>query len=220
MRIRSRREEGQVYPALLLAVIGGFAIAVSFIPLQNLLDQTGRADSAADSAALAAAEAHRDQYKIEKGLPSTPITRLTVWLNAIRKGKGFIAQGAAQNLATANGADLESFRYRFQGRPGRYRAVYTVVTRQQDTVKGGDATANSRSRATAIAEISNSVGGEVCGVFPFLGVDFGDGQCHVELEWTTRCIPSTTPPPPEWCAFPLPKIEWKVHLIKNGKSPF
>lgn len=213
MRLRSRREEGQVYPALLLAVIGGFAIAVTFIPLQNLLDQTGRADTAADSAALAAAKSHRDVWKRVPFEGGTPSTRLILWIEKLR-ASGSMASLEAEKLASANGADVVNFRpdtYRFDF--VKKRAAYEVTTMQKDTVEGGDASVRSQSRAVAEATVTN--GHVLCGTNADPGVMLL-GFCYQISVWPELCI--ETPNNPNlttFCVAKFPELEWDIRLVKD-----
>lgn len=212
MRIRSRREEGQVYPALLLAVIGGFAIAVSFIPLQNLLDQTGRADTAADAAALAAAKGHEKDFMFYASkLPDSP-AKVALFL-AMLSNHMARAQIEAGKLAESNGATVDQL----TSRPfdlARGKKIYTVITRQQDTVKGGSASANSKSRASAAAEVHEGL----CFSATGYGVDITGPGCKSAFDWTYECTPTPVNTPPPYCYagidFTL-KLKWKIYLVKN-----
>lgn len=210
MRIRSRREEGQAYPALLLAVIGGFAIAVSFVPLQNLLDQTGRADTASDSAALAAAKAHKTNFELKvKVLPDGPQKIATFFIHLGMYDP--LAQARATQLASANGATAVVTGGNYN--PVTQQVRYTAITRQNDTVKGGDTSANSKSRATAAAELTAGLcmGG--------LGVEVPGWQCENAASWILLCTPTPVYTPPvhpcyEGIDLTL-NLEWDIHLVEN-----
>lgn len=209
MRLRSRREEGQVYPALLLAVIGGFAIAVSFIPLQNLFDQTGRADTAGDSAALAAAKAHKEAFlDLELTNSNNTLTNLDEFLAHLLTPQDGLAFSAAQELADANGANaLSATTLGYD--PFRRGWVYEVITEQDDTVKGGDASANSKSRVKAIAYAD----GLCLEVGP--GVEIL-GKCHDVPTWTAICTPWPNYKPPDYCTLPLTDhLTWHIKLVKE-----
>lgn len=180
----SHREEGQVTPALLLAVIGGFAIAVAFVSLQNLLDQTGRASTASDAAALAAGkgqvEAVTDIFDGNNGLHLGELANILQG-GAVPLGPANAEQNA-RDYADANGADVESVTY--DGFDiGKQQWEYTVVTRQQDAVEGGTSTAHTKSRS----RVAVRVAGGVCAGGLVLGGDcrpFGllEKLCELELE--------------------------------------
>lgn len=210
MRIRSRREEGQVYPALLLAVIGGFAIAVSFVPLQNLLDQTGRADTASDSAALAAAKAHKTNFELKvQALPDSPAKVATFFIYL--SSYDGLAYARANELAGANGATAPVVTGGMYN-PATQQVRYTAITRQNDTVTGGDASANSKSRATAAAELTAGIcaGG--------LSVNILGVGCRDAATWTVECTPTPVYTPPPYCYAGIDftaLLEWNIHLVEN-----
>lgn len=209
MRIRSRREEGQVYPALLLAVIGGFAIAVSFIPSQNLLDQTGRADTASDSAALAAVKAHKEAFlDLELTNTHNTLTNLEEFLAHLLTPQDGLAFAAAQDLASANGAHaLSATTLGYD--PVRRGWVYEVITEQDDTVEGGDAAVNSKSRAKAIAYAD----GLCLGAGPGVWIA---GICHDTVVWLGICTPYPGYTPPLYCTSDLTKyLTWHIKLVKD-----
>ncbi len=180
---RHGREEGQVTPALLTAVIGGFALAVAFVSLQGVLDQSGRAASASDAAALAVGQEHeRALFAIFDGNQGNHLGQLVDLLDGTGTPR---AQVVAQEYASANGADAVSVS--FDGFDlGARRWEYTVTTRQQDTVSGGDVSARSESESRVAVEVTsglcspgNGIGLYVNGVCA--GVDVLVGLCDLEL---------------------------------------
>lgn len=192
-----RGEEGQVTPALLLAIIGGFAIAVAFVSLQNLLDQTGRASTASDAAALAAGTGHRqavtDFFDGNNGLHLGQLAQVLEG-GAVPDAQA-LAEQEARDYADANGADVLSVTYdRFD--LGKRQWEYTVVTRQQDEVKGGTSTAHTHSRSRVAVRIASGVcpGGLIVGggCRPF---DLLEQLCGNELAPPPSPTPSPTPDP-------------------------
>lgn len=207
MILRSRGEEGQVYPALLLAIVGGFAIAVSFLGLQNLLDQTGRADTASDSAALAAAKEHKREFIFLGGLDVEPTTKMSLFLTRLTSmGQGTLSMPRAQGFAQSNGAAVINVRYypfNFLQRQWKY----TITTKQDDTVEGGDATARSESSASAVLKVTD---GLCVGAGP--GVEIG-GTCMDLVSWTTSCGPLVQTKPP-YCFFNLAdQLTYEIRLV-------
>ena len=148
---RSRDEEGQVYPALLIAIIGGFAIAVAFLGLQNLLDQNGRAASASDAAALGVGTAFRDDT-VGQLSGYGDLTDLLSFLKGAGSWPG--ADDAAQQFAGANGASVDgSVQFEgFDADQGRW--VFKVRTEQKDTVKSADSSSKSPSSSTVAVTVS------------------------------------------------------------------
>lgn len=196
-RGRSRRgEEGQVYPALLLAVIGSFAIAVAFLGLQNVLDQGSRAASASDAAALAVGTGFRDQTLESIGLLGDPT--LGGVLSLLRnQGDWPGANEVAERYASANGASLEG-PVQYDGFDlGRARWTFEVTTRQSDAVKGGDRTAHSKSTSKVAVELTSLCTGAAGG----LGLVVG-GSCIGPQEWAEGCTAPEPPEPPEPTATP------------------
>jgi hypothetical protein len=228
----AKREEGQVYPALLLAVIGGMAIAVAFLSLQNLLDQGDRADSASDAAALGVGQGFRDDLVGQLtglGLPG---------LLALVQNRGDWpgAHQIAQQYADANGADLVGG-VQYQGfDANRLRWVFEVETEQKDTVEGGDSGARSHS--------TSRVAIDLLGLCDWPNGIRVDGQCVSITEWASGCTsptptptptptatptgdgddeddpdPEPTPTEPPWTPAPFcganlaSLLEWDIHLI-------
>lgn len=164
---RRRDEEGQVTPALLIAVIGGFALAVAFVSLQNLLDQSGRAATASDAAALAAGAGHRDAIEdlfvgdsgLHLGLIRQMLEEGTLQPAVIAR-----ADQQAREYADANGAEVRSVTY--DGFDlGQRQWEYTVLTKQRDTVEGGTTSARSESRSRVAVRVTAGLcgGGLVVG---------------------------------------------------------
>jgi hypothetical protein len=191
---RRRDEEGQVYPALLLAVIGGFAIAVAFVALQFGLDQTGRAASASDAAALAVGREHResvvDLFGDNNGLH---LGQLTSFLSGAGPVPG--ANDVADDYAEANGADLVGdVEYRgFDLSAVQWE--YEVTTEQLDTVEGADEELQSRSTSRVAVRITS-------GLCPGLAGVMHGGDCLSPTEYTAGCVPPPPPPSPTPTASP------------------
>lgn len=194
---RTRQEEGQVTPALLLAVIGGFALAVAFVSLQNLVDQAGRSDTAADAAALAAGKAHGDAiFTVFDGNSGLHLGVLRHLLEGGPVPDVVVARAeqAARDYADANGADVLDVRY--DGFDlGARQWEYTVETKQQDPVEGAGKVARTESRSRVAVRVTGGVcsGGLVVGgdCRPF---ELLDDLCQRELEPPE---PSPTAPEPE-----------------------
>jgi hypothetical protein len=191
---RRRGEEGQVYPALLIAVIGGFALAVGFVALQLGIDQTGRSDSASDAAALAVGREHRDDFvDIFAGNNGLHLGQL----RSLLEGSGPVpgANDAAQDFAHANGADLVGDVVYRGFEADRMRWVYEVTTRQQDTVESGESELRSESTSRVAVEVTR-------GICPgFAGIEYDRG-CITPAEYVTGCV--EPPPPPEPPPLPEP----------------
>jgi hypothetical protein len=157
MQLPGRRdEEGQVTPALLIAVIGGFALAVAFVSLQNLLDQSGRAATASDAAALAAGAGHRDA--IEDVFAGNSGLHLGLIRQMLEEGSldptiAARAEQEAREYADANGAEVRTVTY--DGFDlGERQWEYTVLTKQRDTVEGGTTSARSESRSRVAVRVT------------------------------------------------------------------
>ena len=168
MQLPGRRdEEGQVTPALLIAVIGGFALAVAFVSLQNLLDQSGRAATASDAAALAAGAGHRDAFEdVFAGNSGLHLGLLRQMLEEGSLQPAIIARAEqeAREYADANGAEVRTVTY--DGFDlGQRQWEYTVLTQQRDTVEGGTTTARSESRSRVAVRVTAGMcgGGLVVG---------------------------------------------------------
>jgi hypothetical protein len=188
LRRLRRTEEGQVYPALLLAVIGGFAIALAFIGLQNLVDQTGRAASASDAAALAVGQAHRDTvFESLAGDPGAYLGSLLAFLQGV--GPAPAADQVAGEYAAANGAGVEGL-VRYDGfDAGRREWVYEVSTQQDDTIESGSSSARSESTSRVAVEITG-------GLCPgFRGIEVGS-TCVDARRYAEDCVAPPPPPPP------------------------
>lgn len=186
-RPSGRTEEGQVYPALLLAVIGGFAIALAFLGLQNLLDQTGRAASASDAAALAVGKAHREN--VVNAFAADPQGRLGGFLDFLQStGPAPAAGQVAREFATANGAQVVGMKY--DGfRVSQREWVYEMSTQQLDTVEGGTRTARSRSRSKVAVTITGGLCQDLSGIQV-------DGTCVDADRYLEDCTAPAPPPPP------------------------
>ena len=164
---RRRDEEGQVTPALLIAVIGGFAIAVAFVSLQNLLDQTGRAATASDAAALGAGTGHRDALSdVFAGNSGLHLGVLKQLLEGGSPGPLVLARAEqeAREYADANGAELKSLTFDAFD-VGSRKWEYTALTKQDDTIEGGNSEARSESRSRVAVRITGGVctGGLILG---------------------------------------------------------
>lgn len=162
-----RDEEGQVTPALLIAVIGGFALAVAFVSLQNLLDQSGRAATASDAAALAAGAGHRSAFEdVFAGNSGLHLGLIRQMLEGGAPEPAILARAEqeAREYADANGAEVRSVTY--DGFDlGERQWEYTVLTKQRDTVEGGTTTARSESRSRVAVRVTAGMcpGGLVVG---------------------------------------------------------
>lgn len=203
---RRRGEEGQVYPALLLAVIGVFALAVTFLPVQEVLDQNNRADTAADGAALALAKAQKEEMG-QVGAISAPTVMPALLGHLSGRMMPMSGWTQAQSFAKANGADLTAaVPLGFDPSLPGWR--WEVSTRQRDTVKGGDVRAHSKSRAVVVAEVTAGLcaGGS--------GFIYG-GACIDPVTWSTSCYNPYYQPPycTEWEIGPT--LRWNIRLTAN-----
>lgn len=189
-----RGEEGQVYPALLIAIIGGFAIAVAFLGLQNLLDQNGRAASASDAGALGVGKAFRDDVQSQL----TGLSGITDLLSLLQNaGQWPGANQAASQFAVANGASLKGD-VQYDGFDlTQYRWVFEVTTRQNDTVKGGNRTANSESTSKVAVTVTGLCEGAT-------GILVG-GSCKTPADFLKDCVAPTPTPTPTPTGTPTPK---------------
>lgn len=170
---RRRAEEGQVYPALLLAICGGLALAVLFVVIQNLLDQTGRSDTAADSAALAAAREHRDEFTGSLGAGGAAVKSLLGFLSGESSwGQAPGARDAAEEYAKANGATVTDFRFEGFDLSER-RWTYFVETQQKDEVENADGGDGAQTKSTALASVT--LAGGLCD--GGLGIEGPGGEC-------------------------------------------
>lgn len=122
--------------------------------------------------------------------------------------------GKADQLAGANGATAEVVpSYGFD--LAKRRRIYTVITTQEDTVKGGDAAVNSKSRASAAAEVSEGL----CKSATGYGVDIMGVGCKSAADWVLLCTPKPGYVPPFFpCEAKIDftlKLKWKIYLVKN-----
>lgn len=214
---RTLTEEGQVTPALLLAVIGGFALAVAFVSLQFLSDQTGRAATASDAAALAVGAEHKTE--LETLLGGGGQNSLDALQNVLQQGPALRVDEVARQYAAANGAEL--------ARPvvyngfdlGKRQWEYTVTTRQRDKVKGGTSTAQSESTSHVAVQITSGLCTDPVGLVV-------NGTCAALPDLLKVCDLSLDPPadpkpgdkPPDGldgvgCVDPSSVLGWNIHLV-------
>ncbi len=217
--VTRRQEEGQVYPALLLAVIGAFALALIFVSLQNLLDQTGRADTAADAAALGAGEAHRDwvEDRLAELFEGNSGLHLGAVLDLVENPtpNPRVLREAAEAFADANGAEVPPGGFESQGPQfmagGGIRYTYRVTTRQNDTVKGGNSSERAESTATARIELRLPTAQQITqavddAIAEAAGDLLGDVRDELEAKYFKECMedppeagPEGKPTPEEQC---------------------
>ncbi len=142
-------DEGQVVPALILAVVAALACAVLLFTVGEAADQSSRTETAADAAALAVGEAFVDFAEGEVvGVGSGPsFVRLT---HISSLGRDFVASGeadrAASDYARANGSQVVGMVEMTVDDHGEW--VFQVETRSIDVVQGsGGVSAQSSARS-------------------------------------------------------------------------
>ena len=243
MRLGSnRREEGQVTPALLVAVSGALALAVGLISLQVLSDQTGRADTASDAAALAVGREHQEAIlSIFDGNSGLHLGQLANLI--LSPGETVNADEVAEEFAAANGATAEDVDLTgFDPSSTLPEWRYAVTTQQADEIEGGGKTVQIESTSTVEVRITSGLcrpkddeGG--------LGLELEGGcaspellknLCELDLNPPSTEAPSPTdaptgtgppvtePPvfePPDGfepeCVNPRDFIDWEVRLVSN-----
>lgn len=187
-----RRDDGQLAPLLALVVVGALAaLGLLFLQLSRAGDLRSGAQTAADAAALAAADEYVRQ--VEELLDGPGLGRAIQFLRDPDPDRAPML-AAATRLAAANGAAVEDFAV--QGDGVAVLARGDTVLPDSPTAVGGDGRARSQAQARA--------------AFPVLA------SCRVEdqPEPTPSPLPSpsgtpdpddpapTTPPPPP----PLPDL--------------
>lgn len=227
-RVRRGRldERGQVAPALVAALVGGLAIALVVITLGRGLDQTARAVTASDAAALAVAKEHQRQFVNSFGVDGGPLADLPAYLNSWGPVSG--AERDAADYADANGADVQG-QVDFEGYDaGEQRWVYGVRTKQRDPVSDDS---DKRAENVSKAEVKITEGLCAGGT----GIDY-NGTCVTAQVYEDGCeieepppppppdpsaSPTETPEPPDppepaaFCDVNLAEsLEWKIRLTK------
>ena len=203
-----REEEGQVTPALLLAVLGSFALVMLFVALPRLLDQTERADTASDSAAIAASRAHKEWFMMMgKAQIGNPIANFPNVMSLLARGLAPTAYAEGLSFARSNGATLAQL----NADPYdmfRKRWVIHARAKQLDTIKGGNTTANSERDARAELR---AVSGLCLKAGPGVEVN---GQCKDTADYTLECIPEPPKMPMPWCYQDLTAdMKWEIRLV-------
>lgn len=126
---RQRRDAGQAFPIYLTAVAGLLFLALAYFAVGQAGATRNEGQTAADAAALAAAQSHRDQLR-------TALLRAVLdggaW-EELLQGRGLGVGAACEEavwFAGRNGADLTG-----PGcRPGYLPTSFTVTVRTRDTV--------------------------------------------------------------------------------------
>jgi hypothetical protein len=184
-RAALHEEEGQVAPALLLAVLLTFAAALALFAVGRVGDQSARTDSAADAAALAVgrefSERAADTILAGGGLN---LGNLGAFSTA-----GLDARAA--EYARGNGSDLTALRFLGYSGLGDWR--FEVETRASDEVV--DEMLSRRSfRSEARSAVSVRFTG-LCGGAGGVGLDMYGGCLTPDL-LAQLCAPPPPPPPP------------------------
>ncbi len=198
----TRREDGQVLPALLLAVVFGvFLTAVLFI-VGGAGDQSARAGTASDAAALAAGdEAATELRTFLSGDPG-------VHLGQVATGAGLdptSLQSSASTYARANGADEQSTAVTGFS-PSTFEWQIEVTVKARDVVRDNLHTA---VQGTSTSRVSVRLDG-LCSVADGFGFVLpGLGHCLTSALLGVLCAaPSpaslASPAPPAVTATPDP----------------
>lgn len=193
----TRQENGQVTPALLLAVIGAFALVTMFFVVAQSQEQSSRSDTAADAAALGAGR----EFERELGAFLSEGDLFAQILNADSFFPEAAADAAAQQYAEANGAEVtDTDNEGFDLRELEWR--YSVEVKQLDKLEYQGEDETSESRATVAVKIINGLCFSADEDAPGFMID---GQCVGPTELQEICAPEEpeegTPPeegePPE-----------------------
>jgi len=178
-------EDGQVTPALLMAVIGAFALAVIFVVIARGEDQGGRSDTAADAAALAIGR----EYQRHTGTFLAPM--IETKLPVLAAYQPITAAAAAQQYADANGARVVAARYEgFDPLTLEWR--YWVKVEQQDTIEGGG---RSHEPTTSTATVAVKAVGGLCTSAEGAAGFISDEQCVGPTQMLAICLAEKTGQP-------------------------
>lgn len=187
MRHRTRGEEGQAAPALLAVTLAALAMAVGLFTLARGEEQSGRSDTAADAAALAAGKQWQTEaVMVLAASAMTPgIGGALTTLNSFQPTGGYLA---AQQYAAANGGHVIGY----QWIPGFSSATWTVQVQveQNDRLPDGpEARSTSRVRVEAA--------GGICNAGATVGLVLRDHTCANPVRAALVCTPPThaTPNP-------------------------
>lgn len=153
VRRRAAGDAGQAFPIYLTAVAGLLFLALAFFAVGRAGADKNGAQTAADAAALAAAQSYRDQLRTGLlgalgGLPGGGAgTAWTDWLTG-RAGSPDAACGAAASYATLNGAGLVGD---CVPPDGDLPAAFTVTVRAAEPVGRSVVPGTEDTHATATA---------------------------------------------------------------------
>ncbi|MFF8941162.1 pilus assembly protein TadG-related protein [Streptomyces sp. NPDC014864] len=149
MRPRKYGDAGQAFPIYITVVAGLLFLAFAYLAVGQAAVNRNGAETAADAAALAAAQATRDQLA---GAWVKDVRDPSKWRD-ILQGRNTVLAGCvrARQLATQNDADVTGCE------PNQWRMSYTVEVRTAKPV--GDSlvpgTENRHSHASAVAVIES-----------------------------------------------------------------
>jgi len=187
-------------PALLVAVLGAFAIAVAFFAVANGEEQSARADTAADAAALDAVEAWHDEALalLLTGADATQASGTPAGLVGVLTAIGLFQPGSgyarASSFARANGADLRGLRWVPDRSPVTWTVEATVEQRDPVSAEKGGPERNARSTSRAQVRMLRGLCLSGTGV----GITLRTGVCAdstMLLATCTRFLPNGTPNP-------------------------
>jgi hypothetical protein len=176
-----RQQEGQVMPALLLAVVITTFAAVLLFTVGEAADQSSRAETASDAAALGAAQT------FARDVPGQVVASFVQGLGLAQACAAVPGQeAAARDYTRANGSDLVGFRCEPEG-GAHWR--FTAQTRARDTVRDSNSGRVVRSESRSAAELELT---GICG--SGTGIDFSGGCLTFEL-FELLCAPEPTASP-------------------------
>ncbi|MFE1192121.1 pilus assembly protein TadG-related protein [Streptomyces olivaceoviridis] len=193
--LQRRRDDGQAFPIYITVVAGLLFLAFAYLAVGQAAVNRSGAQTAADAAALAAAQDVRDQLA---GQWVKDLTDPTKWQD-IFDGDVDISDpcGRAEQLAAQNDAHLD---HCYPLAHGKYKADVTTNKSVGDSVV--PTTENIKSTASATAEIQ-----PLC-TFKPLGDDTEDGKLP-ELDCDGKVW---EPKPNDPAGLPKPEDLFDVHL--------
>ena len=205
MRSRSRNEDGQIFPLVLLAAVGLLALGFALFQVGRGTDLKARAQTGADAAALAGAEALREDLlgvltaaltpvpvppvRVVPSGPAGPPVPVTRPLPPVPPAQDLtqlpasVIEAAAASYATKNDTDLLTVQF----------DLATLIVRVQVQTKGALTGIGGGAHGTAAAKAQIVLGGG-CLPAPATGVSLplpacppghppvlGDLSAHVRL---------------------------------------
>ncbi|MEU4037039.1 pilus assembly protein TadG-related protein [Streptomyces collinus] len=199
-RLRTHADAGQAFPIYITVVAGLLFLALAYLAVGQAAVNRSGAQTAADAAALAAAQETRDQLA---HLWVTDVLDPTKWQDIFNGDAGKDSCWRATELADQNAADLNGCHW-----DGAFRYDVGVQTRKSvgDSIVPGTEDKHANASATAVIE-------PLC-TFKLPGDDAGDHtlpklDCKDDREWVLN--------PDHLTDLPGPGDLFDVHLATNDE---